>query len=334
MRMLNIEALRFFAALWVVAAHSAGYVQHYSGLAVPGNWFFVAGGFGVDLFFVISGFVIGLSQIQNRKSFRDFVLARLIRIVPAYWVATLSTALVAVVAISVGYKSAAFEGISWPWAAASLGFISQIFYERGPIVYQGWTLEYELFFYACVALGIWFFRNPRLQLAFGSLVVFLAMVFWSGFSIRALGFLVGVVLSMVFVKFQDYVLLRTLAPVIALCGVVFASFQIWGPERSISVSVSVPIYFGFVVFGLAAMPQLRSKAFGLLGASSYAVYLVQVLSIPLIFAGVSTLWGWGQLGPIYFWIVLLGTQVAGILYETVVDKPIGRKLRSYVSGAK
>ena len=101
-----------------------------------------------------------------------------------------------------------------------------------------------------------------------------------------------------------------------------------------SDSVTLPFYFGFVVIGLAAMPQLKSKVFGLLGASSYAVYLIQVLSIPIIFVAVSNLWGWGQLGPIYFWLVLFVTQVAGILYETFVDKPIGRKLRSYVLQVK
>jgi len=329
--MLNIEALRFFAALWVVAAHSAGYVKHYSGLAVPGNSFFGAGGFGVDLFFVISGFVIGLSQIQNRKGFRDFALARLIRIVPAYWVVTISTALVAVLAISAGFKSEAFEGMSWPWLAASLGFISQFFYDRGPLVYQGWTLEYELFFYACVALGIWLFRNPRIQLGFGLFLVAFAIAFWGGFSIRAVGFLVGLSLSLVFVKFGHHFLLRTLAPIMALGGAALASFQIWGPATSIGDSVSLSIYFGFVVLGLAVMPQLKWKLIGLLGASSYAVYLIQVLTIPIAFAAVSTVWGWGQLGPIYFWMVLLITQVAGIFYEIVIDRPIARKLRKYVA---
>jgi len=332
--MINIEALRFLAALWVVAAHSAGYVNHYSGLAIPGNSFFVAGGVGVDLFFVISGFVIGLSQIKNQKKFREFALARLIRIVPAYWLITVATAIVATLAISVGYKSSAFEGISWPWTLASLGFMSQIFYEQGPITYQGWTLEYELFFYACVAIGIWVFRHPRRQLAFGLLLVSIAIAFWDGFSLRAFGFLVGLIVSIVFVHFGHSIILRKLALSIALGGAAIASFYIWGQEASPYSLVSLPICFGFMVLGLAAMPQLKLRVFALLGASSYAVYLIQVLSIPITFTILSTLWGWGQLGPLYFWVVLFVTQLAGILFEIAVDKPIGQRLRNYVSKLK
>ena len=60
MKILSLEVLRFIAALWVVAAHTVGFIES-RGVAVPMKGFFQAGGLGVDLFFVLSGFVMTIS---------------------------------------------------------------------------------------------------------------------------------------------------------------------------------------------------------------------------------------------------------------------------------
>lgn len=133
-----LEALRFFAALAVVFVHlpSVG-----------------VGGFGVDVFFVISGLVMMLS---TEKGAHQFFLKRLIRIVPLYWLMTLLIFGVAVFFPALlGNTTASIEHL-----LKSLFFIP--FDKNGsghrPVLFLGWTLNYEMFFYLLffVALKIKF----------------------------------------------------------------------------------------------------------------------------------------------------------------------------------
>jgi peptidoglycan/LPS O-acetylase OafA/YrhL len=74
--MLNsIQLLRAFAALSVV-------LNHYASYAFGVN----VGGFGVDVFFIISGFIIAFIATKNTNY---FLLKRIVRVAPLYMVATL-----------------------------------------------------------------------------------------------------------------------------------------------------------------------------------------------------------------------------------------------------
>jgi exopolysaccharide production protein ExoZ len=85
----GIQALRFLAALLVVFSHALAMVDdHYRAHSVP-RW--GGGHAGVDIFFVISGFVMVFSfgpLIKHADGWRLFLGRRLIRIVPLYWLAT------------------------------------------------------------------------------------------------------------------------------------------------------------------------------------------------------------------------------------------------------
>lgn len=86
----GIQALRALAASAVLVAHTGGeFEQH---LSLPGlGPNFGVGSAGVDLFFVISGFVMVYSSERlfgDRASFRTFLTRRAIRIVPLYWTMT------------------------------------------------------------------------------------------------------------------------------------------------------------------------------------------------------------------------------------------------------
>jgi exopolysaccharide production protein ExoZ len=86
----GIQALRALAASAVLVAHTGGeFEQHLSLHGLMPS--FANGGAGVDLFFVISGFVMVYSseRLFNRPhSFRTFLTRRIIRIVPLYWTMT------------------------------------------------------------------------------------------------------------------------------------------------------------------------------------------------------------------------------------------------------
>jgi peptidoglycan/LPS O-acetylase OafA/YrhL len=96
-RLYEIDLLRIAAALAVVLYHYtfSGYYGRLTSIAFPDLSNVTRYGYlGVDMFFVISGFVVLLSAWG--RSPRDFVIARMVRLYPAYWVAVTVTAVVEV----------------------------------------------------------------------------------------------------------------------------------------------------------------------------------------------------------------------------------------------
>ena len=134
-RLRSIDALRGVAALAVVCRHS-------------GDWFRF-GSIGVDLFFVISGFVI--SQAAGRASPSQFLFDRAWRIFPIYWILIVPWL-------------AFFDPRPFGYVVVDLyifprWWISYFEFSWG----QMWTLAYELAFYLLVSIAIRL-RNPFLPL--------------------------------------------------------------------------------------------------------------------------------------------------------------------------
>lgn len=127
----SVHALRFFAALAVVVHHSL--------TAFPPPLTRVSlGAAGVDVFFVISGLVIGLSD--STEGPLRFAIKRLIRVVPLYWLATLAYGLA---------RYAMFGEVpETERILRSLFLIPDFSTTWAPVYYPGWTLGYELIFYA------------------------------------------------------------------------------------------------------------------------------------------------------------------------------------------
>ncbi|MBB4438996.1 MULTISPECIES: acyltransferase family protein [Rhizobium] len=148
--LVQLQYLRAIAALMVVYFHAVLQLAKVNP-AVDATAF-VYGETGVDIFFVLSGFVMWLTTSGRAMSPIDFARRRIKRIVPLYWLATLFSATVALVAPSL-LKSTVFD---LPHLIASLFFLpwsnpadpSTI----TPVVVPGWTLNYEMFFYFVFAL--------------------------------------------------------------------------------------------------------------------------------------------------------------------------------------
>jgi peptidoglycan/LPS O-acetylase OafA/YrhL len=155
-----VDLVRVFAALTVLVYHLIG---HWEWTGFPGTgplaWF-RGGWMAVDLFFVISGFVIGLSafsriEAQGPGFRRDFLRARLARIVPLHYVT---------VAAFVLLVQPALRG--QPDFAANLGahllFVHNLFFDYyGAINGPNWSLGTEMQFYLLVAMAAPWLRNVR-----------------------------------------------------------------------------------------------------------------------------------------------------------------------------
>ena len=114
----------------------------------------LAGGAGVDLFFVISGFVMVLSS-KGLKALRDpariFVARRLERIVPMYWLVTTVKLLLPLVISGLAVKTESVRHI-----VLSYLFVPSANGEGAmhPVLIVGWTLNFEMLFYLIFAVGL------------------------------------------------------------------------------------------------------------------------------------------------------------------------------------
>ena len=116
--------------------------------------FIVKGAFGVDIFFVISGFIICYISSLNAD---NFLLKRVFRIVPLYWLGTFGVFLVALLIPS--WLNATTANLTD--LAKSLFLIPYKREDGGtfPMLFLGWTLEYEMFFYFVFGLALVFFKK-------------------------------------------------------------------------------------------------------------------------------------------------------------------------------
>ena len=149
-RLSNIQVLRGIAAVMVVIYHIGNeFSERGISNGVPG---IEMGSAGVDIFFVVSGFIMVHS---TAAAFGEsgapmlFLARRAARLVPLYWLITSVFAAILVWQA----RHTGLPGETWRWLGASYAFL---FYPHGdggdfPLYAQGWTLNFEMFFYACFA---------------------------------------------------------------------------------------------------------------------------------------------------------------------------------------
>ncbi len=326
-QLVSIQYLRGVAALMVVMHHARN----------PVDWLFnplvgyEAFAWGVDIFFVISGFIMFF--VARGENHADFLGRRVIRVVPLYWLATISF-----LALNTNFHIWWIGMDGFSCVAQSLLFIPHYNLHKPDYIYPyliaGWTLNYEMLFYLIFFIGL-MARRPLL-------VPTITILFL---------FFIGLVFNpewVVLKAYTDPVLLEF------LCGVWVAwAYAKWGVGRT----TPLVIVFGFIT--LFAFPFLgagklnivgqiissalivsgalflggrvpNSKILSLLGDSSYSIYLTHsFISLPMS----SVIWrklpleGWAQLvGWIVF--VLVVSSVIGIAVHWYIEKPAIRLLRS------
>lgn len=254
-RIDSIQYLRGVAALLVVLQHSTGRAY---GDAL---WF---GNIGVDIFFVISGFIMWL--VGENDTPLSFILKRILRVAPLYWLATLLFVFLHPSPIIQTLKSLAFV----PYRDA-VGAIS-------PLLTPGWTLNYEMFFYAAFAAVL--FAPLRFRLAgitgvlaalvvVGRLHVFSQAPLHVYTSPLIMEFLAGIWLC---VAWRSGSLPKWLVVAVP------AGLVLWVALRAIPYVEDLrPIAFGipaaFIVTGVLASNMLRVKLLKIIGDASYSIYL-------------------------------------------------------------
>jgi peptidoglycan/LPS O-acetylase OafA/YrhL len=327
----TVQALRAFACLLVVAYHA---LYQWGRSIVPGQpsielW--PNGSAGVDLFFVISGFVMLVSSGRLRAradGWRVFAMRRLERIVPLYWGLTLVK-----LAVVVARPGLAPATRPTPWhVVATLLFIParDAAGVVRPILPVGWTLNFEMLFYALFAACLAARAPPLLLLPAALLPLAVAGMFarpdwpapfWLADPL-VLEFVFGVAIGAALGR------VRRLSPWLAaiLVGAGGAAllampcgpherFAIWGGAAALML-------IGAVALEDLLAGRLPRRVLAV-GDASYAIYLVHLFVLPPIGAAVhrAGLGGDGALALILA-TGLAGSVVAGLALHAWVDAPM------------
>jgi peptidoglycan/LPS O-acetylase OafA/YrhL len=301
----NIQALRAIAANGVVITHLVSVEQKYS----PGGGVLSAnaylGGFGVDLFFVVSGFI--MVTIAHNASWRKFLFDRATRILPPYWFYT-TILLIASLYIR-GHVSGSSEHEPSVWRSYLLIPDS---IPPMPLLGVGWTLMHEMYFYFSFAIIIFLSESRRFTITSLLLAWSCAIICFNAavqlFDISdpvvaviahpfTLEFIFGAAAALLIQKNGPSFAAYTLAAGIILCVAVFSLCSdalgsnddrnwkraiLFGMPRAILVGTPCTL----IVYGLVGI-EIKSKLAAphwlvVLGSASYSTYLSHILVLSVL----------------------------------------------------
>lgn len=313
-RLNNIDALRGLAALAVAISHI--YQQFYAEQfgPVPLRILSWAGGWGVGLFFVLSGFCIHFPHAERKRSIakaggvaklnvKDFAIQRFLRIFPPYWLS---------LGLSLGLGAIATTNIlngSTYWAdilvhiAGVQGFFPNCLMSINSVF---WTIGLEIHFYIVYV----FFANRSFNIYVGATLLACGLFFYGAFAIalppddpwRLLGthlfvtlfwqWYLGAWLAEVYVKYKS----RFIGPSIAIyamrLAVIFLSFLMSLIDPIVFKLHLVQIILPFVLLSIVALFLIDCRSTGgfftgwlsHLGDMSYSLYLLHPLAIWIFMA--------------------------------------------------
>jgi exopolysaccharide production protein ExoZ len=328
----GLQALRFVAAMLVAMMHITQAISiHISGTGDSVYW--APGSSGVDIFFVISGFVMAIStrDLAQPGAARlaaawVFMKRRILRIVPLYWFYTLLKAALLLAIPALAVKSTIVPA----HLAASLLFIPAMspwgFIQ--PTLPVGWTLNYEMLFYVVFALAI-ALGAPRIRFC---LLVFLSVILagrqFPGSVVLAFyaqsivfEFILGVCIAHALLRYGSGP--APLAAVLVAGGVLFTFGLGWEPgsERLVPWGLAAAA----LVLGTVWLEPLIARAplasrLSFLGDASYSIYLSHTFVVPACVLALRRL---GVLDPVAVSLVTaLAVIAAGCASYLWLEKPM------------
>jgi exopolysaccharide production protein ExoZ len=329
-QIVSIQYLRAIAALAVVYHHA--FENHLGSALRP----YAFGIWGVDIFFVISGFIMWVTTANSSTTATLFWRKRVIRIYPIYWVALSIWIICRFIApdrlanVDVTAKTTILSYLLIPHH--HLAFPNHIW----PILIPGWTLQYELFFYLIFGLALSVVSRPLRAASVLGCLCFLTVV---GYIIEPANALLttytdplllefggGVILGIIYLRGGRLPPWLALVMIfIAIPGLVIDEYLFSESRRFLFLGIPAAM----VVWGTASLePALVKRPNApmvLLGDASYALYLFHPIAMGLVAAV------WARLSnnshPASFACVAIGASIlSSILVHAYIERPLTRWL--------
>ena len=318
----SIQFLRFVAAFSVMMVHIP--------LIGRGIW-------GVDMFFVISGFIMMyITDIDDKF----FFTKRIFRIVPLYWILTL------LIFFLVWLKPGLFNNttINFEHLFKSLFFIPFNKNETGhyPILFLGWTLNFEIIFYLLFGISILVFKKNKIYACSIFLISFYWIntllseknfIFYAYSSVHFYEFIFGMIAYKIWLNFSDRIpknmISNSIFLLIMILVTLFLNFS--------NFNLPICLHFGFPSFLLLLyflfffssykFPKITQD----LGDASYCIYLIHPFIIQFFYriAGIDK-YGIFLESIMSILIIFIVLCVSFLIFK-FIEKPLNNKLKSLVN---
>lgn len=346
----SLQWLRGLAALAVVYFHAVVQIKHFGpNIDIP-----VTGSTGVDIFFVLSGFIMWVTTCNTRGGIKRFLLKRVRRIAPLYWLLSIVVSLCAIATPHL-LNSTRFDPvhliasllfIPWPNPAKMSGSYEYL----SPVIIPGWTLNMEMAFYLLFAFCLPFRKRGRVV----SICILITALYVSG--VVGAGsalltsfygdsiifeFLMGILLAAYVVPF-----LRLSATwawgLLAIALVVLFSIEQTALDLPRAVKFGIPAFVAIAAaINLERLSAIPNRvALVALGDASYSIYLSHLF----VLAGLRVVAGILNI-PLLSWtaawmfiaIGMVASAALGLVLHKYVEKPLAklnvkRDYRENVSG--
>lgn len=342
--LVMVQCLRGLAAMMVVLYHCFPQLDR---MGYRGNHFQSLSG-GVDVFFIISGFIMLYSSHHApQRGAGPFLLNRAIRILPIYWLLTSVMVVVALVAPQL-MASTRFDTGHVLYSYLMLPARHPVLGQYWPILAPGWTLNYEMFFYAIFALGLFALRDRgwRLVAFAGTIIALLTMVplvmpvsgAWQFYTSSVMiEFVYGLLAGMAYL--HGWRISKTAGMLCIAVGFALLLWSDFAPHPDIRGLVyGMP---ALLIFVGAVFPRLSASGATwrlpkLLGDASYSIYLTNMIAMSAVGMMWRKLIG-GALPGNAIWFIAFAVPVcaaAGILFYRLVESPLTRGLKALTSTPK
>lgn len=289
----SIQGLRCFAALIVCAMHIISSKPGLDTWVAKAQYIIQSiGHFGVDLFFTISGFIITWivmkeTKLPSIKGAICFLIKRLLRIYPLYWV-SLGVMIISSILINHGnITQNVRDALHWPV------FLLMVFHI--PLQLPAWTLPFELYFYGVVFIFVSFFKKKYFlpffivwalahfltiqAIAYGVLSKYCFILMYN----RVLEFFFGLLAGYLLYRYNDRYIADKYLSIALGCSLLFTGLWTYFTRVPyIGLTYWEVIYYygfpaAFLIYGVVGLEMkgklVTPKIFQKLGDISYSIYL-------------------------------------------------------------
>lgn len=335
-----MEGLRGLAVALVFLAHyvslSAPWVPTSSHIASVATLVHASGNAGVDLFFVLSGYLIYGAWLSREQAFRDFIWRRIVRIYPVFLV-MFAIYLLLSVALPAESKIPPDPLDAATYLLANLLLLPGIF-PITPMITVAWSLSYEFFYYLLLPafIGATGLRRlspgARVQTFVALTVIAFVLFTWLGGPMRLLMFVSGILLFE-WMRYRPHSTRWTPAGWAALLlAMVLAALPLPPPLWSalglvaLAVSFAVLCYASFSDIQGSLSRCLSWTPLRWLGNMSYSYYLMHGLTLKAFFLMLKPLIPPGSVAPASFFFLALvpafaATGMTSLVLFLLVERP-------------
>tara|TARA_R110001606_G_scaffold395664_2_gene568563 strand:- start:196122 stop:197153 length:1032 start_codon:yes stop_codon:yes gene_type:complete len=336
-KLYSLQILRGIAAWSVVFHHYMQLFYNFQADSWLGKLFHTRGNFGVDVFFILSGFLMYIISQNNSVSATTFWFKRVIRVMPAYWFFT-SCLIIFLILFPMEFSFTDFNSGSLLKSYFLIPSMNPSGIGVIPFLTVGWTLIFEMVFYTALSISLFLSRKYAISICL--VLIGAAPFIFPGGNLysHVLGefkiyqFLVGILIGIYF-KSKYFDKINTiLLPIFQSLTLLFiAVFLLSGflgyglLHKSISAGLIV-LAFILMDSSLSYTGKI-AKFFVSLGDYSYSVYLCHVL----ILGAVLNVFG-NQLGMIdefgVIVLIIILVHITSVLsYNHVENGTASNKLK-------